>query len=396
MKKMKKDTVKYFLHIFLLAFLISGITGCGNRSEADRGDDEEYLDDWSLEDETDMEEDGLEDDTEDVKPVKGKTEGNTFNNVSFRVEEDGSLVIFDDDLGFVWYQDADDRSINYFGGPAEVYYGEEAYDYITQDYANNGIYRKKSVFNFSEEKMAEFFEASEEEPIYAKENMICMILHHEDILVEDEYQQELDNAGKVDVDTYYWGFYDGDTFLCYNIESGSRTTWIPVDEDTDDMQTDDHDGEMDSDADNDSLTGKDSHSIEVGERVVNIAIPEGAEVVLAEDYILTCRLGDIDVDYGDSYCELSDDAVEELWSSYDILSAGQEDNPLNIEPEKTSVGKYDAYYCRVVTTYSDDVGYIFYAFLIDIGEDNYLAVTVSGSLELTEEEAFELADVTLK
>lgn len=237
MRKMKKILLNVFCAVFLLAFIGSGVTGCGNKSKAEGEAKEEYPDDWSLENKTeDNEEDEAEDDGEDVKTAKEKTQGNTFNNVSFQVKEDGSLIIFDDDLNFVWYQDPSDWSINYFGGPSEVYYGEDAYDYITRDYADNGVYRKKSVFNFSEEKMAEFFEAAEEEPIYAMENMICMILHHEDIVVEDEYQEKLDNAEEMNPDTYYWGFYDGDTFLCYNIESGSLMTWIPVEEGTDEGQ----------------------------------------------------------------------------------------------------------------------------------------------------------------
>lgn len=394
MRKMKKILANVLGIVFLLAFMAFGVTGCGNKSKADGENEKEYLEDWSLRDETEEnDEDESEDDAEDERHEKEGAAGNTFNNISFQIEEDGSLIIFDNDLEFVWYQDAEDRSINYFGGPAEVYYGEKAYDYITGDYANDGVYRKKSVFNFSEEKMAEFFEAAEEEPIYAKENMICMILHHEDIVVEDEYQEKLDNADELNPDTYYWGFYDGDTFLCYNIESGSLMTWIPVDDDG--AQAAGHSGEDASGSEQDFLTGMDSHTIEVGTGTVTIAIPEGAEVAIAEDYMLSYYLGDICVDFSESYCEMSDDAMEALWASYDILGA-DESNSLDIEPEKTRVGENEAYYCRRVNSYSEDVGHIYYAFLIDIGEDHYLDVTVTGDLSLTEEEAFKLADVKMK
>lgn len=383
MKKTKKVLFNMLCVVLLFSVMVFGMTGCGNKQQDERnGRNEEEKVFADLEEEDDREND-TEDDIEDEKPVR-RPQGNTFNNVSFQVEEDGSLVIFDDDLEFVWYQDASDQSINYFGGPSEVYYGEDAYDYITRDYADNGVYRKKSVFNFSEEKMAEFFEAAEEEPIYARENMICMILHHEDIVVEDEYQEELDHAGGISPDTYYWGFYDGNIFMCYNIESGSLMTWIPVEGGTDEGQIGGYDAE-------------DSHSIEVGSGIVTLDIPEDAEDVFAESYTLTYYLGGISVDYSDSFCELSDDAMEELRDSYDIFSADEPDNSLNIEPIQTKVGKYDAYYCRAVSTYSDGSGYVFYCFLIDIGEDNYLDVTLSGDLdELTEERAFELADVKLR
>ena len=396
MKKTKKVLFNMLCVVLLFSVMVFGMTGCGTKQQDERnGRNEEEKVFADLEEEDDREND-TEDDIEDEKPVR-RPQGNTFNNVSFQVEEDGSLVIFDDDLEFVWYQDASDQSINYFGGPSEVYYGEDAYDYITRDYADNGVYRKKSVFNFSEEKMAEFFEAAEEEPIYARENMICMILHHEDIVVEDEYQEELDNADGISPDTYYWGFYDGNIFMCYNIESGSLMTWIPVEGGTDEGQIGGYDAEDGDDSGEGVSSGKDSHSIEVGSGIVTLDIPEDAEDVFAESYTLTYYLGGISVDYSDSFCELSDDAMEELRDSYDIFSADEPDNSSNIEPKQTKVGKYDAYYCRAVSTYSDGSGYVFYCFLIDIGEDNYLDVTLSGDLdELTEERAFELADVKLR
>ncbi len=71
----------------------------------------------------------------------------------------------------------------------------------TNDYAEGGVYREKCVFNFSEEKMQIFFDAADNELVYSKANMICMILHHENMVVEDEYQEQLDNGDESNIET---------------------------------------------------------------------------------------------------------------------------------------------------------------------------------------------------
>lgn len=121
MKKLKKVLLNLLCVTLAFSAVVFSMTGCGRQQR-------------------------------DEESGKVQEQENTLRNKSFLVEEDGSLVIIDDDMEFVWYQDASDRSINYFGGPCEVYYGEAAYDYITNDYAEGGVYRERSVFNFSEKK----------------------------------------------------------------------------------------------------------------------------------------------------------------------------------------------------------------------------------------------------
>lgn len=387
MKQIKKMLVNALCAALVLSAMAFSMTGCGNRQKDDENEVNDTGESFS----------GLrsEDDWEDEEPEEIQERGNTFRNLSFLVEEDGSFVTIDDNMEFVWYQDASDQSINYFGGPCEVYYGEEAYDYITQDYAEDGVYRKKSVFNFSEEKMAEFFDAAEEEPIYDIDNMICMILYHEDIVVEDEYQEKLDNADELNTTTYYWGFYDGETFLCYNIETGSLMTWIPVEGDEtagfdeDDRQTD---GYEDDDSSEGSVGAGDSCDIVIGSGTIIIDVPSDAENVYSGAYSLSYDQGSINVEYSDSFCELTDDAIEYLTDLYDIWS-DQSDTLSNIEPVETQVGEYDAYYCRAV----DSTDFVCYIFFVDIGEENYMDVTLLGSAdELSEEKAFALADVDFR
>lgn len=391
MKKMKRTLFNMLCLALVLSAMVFGMTGCGNRG-TDRDGSNDMEDPFdSL---------PVKDDTDNKKPEKEQTGKNTLNNRNFLVEEDGSLVTIDENLNFVWYQDASDQSINYFGGPCEVYYGEDAYDYITRDYEDNGVYRRNSVFNFSEEKLAEFFDAAEEEPIYSKDNMICMIMYHEDFVVEDEYQEKLDDEGGENPTTYYWGFYEGETFLCYNIGSASLMTWIPVEEnEIADFGKDEADERENKDRD-DALFGGDasdedgSYSIEVGSGMITIDVPEDAENVFAGTYTLSYEHENIAIEYGDSLCGLTDDALEALQDSYDIFSADSSDSFSNVEPTRTRVGSHNAYYCKVVNTYSDGSDYVYYCFLVDIGEENYLDVMLDGaSDDLSEEKAFELADV---
>lgn len=136
----------------------------------------------------------------------------------------------------------------------------------------------------------------------------------------------------------------------------------------------------------------DSWEIEVGTRGIIIDIPLDAENVHAGSYSLSYDQGSINVEYSDSFCELTEDALEDLTDYYDIWN-DQSDSLSNIKPVETQVGGRDAYYCRAV----DSMEYVCYIFFVDIGEENYLDVTILGSVdELSEERAFELADLEFR
>lgn len=360
MKKLKKVLLNLLCVTLAFSAVVFSMTGCGRQQR-------------------------------DEESGKVQEQENTLRNKSFLVEEDGSLVIIDDDMEFVWYQDASDRSINYFGGPCEVYYGEAAYDYITNDYAEGGVYRERSVFNFSEKKMQIFFDAAEDELVYSKANMICMILHHENMVVEDEYQEQLDNADE-SIDTYYWGFYDGEIFYCYNIESGNLMTWTPADgyeAEEDAVQ----EGELrDDDSEKESLRAGDSCDIVVGSGTITIDAPLDAEHVYLGTGSLIYDQGNISVEYSDSFCDLTNDVIEDLTDYYNIW-ASKTDTLSDIKPVETQVGSRDAYYCRAV----DSTNSVCYIFFVDIGEEHYLDVMLLGPAdELSEKKAFELADLEFR
>lgn len=140
-----------------------------------------------------------------------------------------------------------------------------------------------------------------------------------------------------------------------------------------------------------------SHSIEMGDKMITIDIPVDAEEVdVDSSYTVAYCIGGIEVDYSTSFCKSAEEAMQDLRESYDIY-ADEPDNPFNIEPIQTMVGKYNAYYCRTLDSYPDEPDEVYYLFLIEIEENCYLEVELDGDVDkLTEAKAFELADVNFR
>ena len=93
------------------------------------------------------------------------------------VAEDGSYIVFNDDMTFYWYRDKDNLEDNYYYGVYEIYRGENAINHISSDlslysvteeeqrnllkkqnienvndyYYNWNLYNKKLVTNHKEE-----------------------------------------------------------------------------------------------------------------------------------------------------------------------------------------------------------------------------------------------------
>ncbi len=343
---------------------------------------------------------------------KKKTTGNTFNGQEFYIYEDDSTIQISEDLHFVWYKDVSDTSRNYVDGTCEIYYGKEAYSYLTTEMKGNG----KSMYNFSEEKVDEMLEAAKEDPMYSKDNMVCMIMRFD--YIDLEYEEPTDNLVE---EAYCFGFYDGKCFNCYNIETGSRSTWanekyveepseegttVAPEEKTDEnnMQEDKtetvegktKEDETGTDNGNTSGTGG-TYNITIGDSAFTLTPPAGAEDVYSSDYTLSYSYKDINVQYSDSFCEVTEDVLSRLKESYEIHTDGDDSINLSacVEPTETKVGNSKAYYFKVSTVYSD-YEYVYYNFLVDIGVGDYLEVTVSGSAEdFTEADAFEIANLGL-
>ena len=160
-------------------------------------------------------------------------------------------------------------------------------------------------------------------------------------------------------------------------------------EDEDDVHVDKNNND---DSEEESVGAGDSCNIVVGSETITIDVPSDAENVYSGTYALSYDQGSINVEYSNSLCETTEDAIEALTDLYDIWGS-QSDSLSNIEPVETQVGDRDAYYCRAV----DSANYVCYIFFIDIGVEDYLDVTILGpGDELSEKKAFELADVDFR
>lgn len=102
---------------------------------------------------------------------------------------DESLLILDDDGTFKYYRDQDDFSDYYYEGTYEVYCGEDAVEYISEDLEEYGV---------TEKEQRDLFEGYEE---YDIDNYYCMILTNEACYMDGE------NVLDETVVTPYFGFY---------------------------------------------------------------------------------------------------------------------------------------------------------------------------------------------
>lgn len=147
-----------------------------------------------------------------------------------------------------------------------------------------------------------------------------------------------------------------------------------------------------------SKQDSESYVLTIGTSSVVMEPPAGAENVYTGDYILSYECRNINVRYSDSFYKVTEDALDVLKEKYASLTSDVEEwnASKSIEPQATMVGTCNAYYYKVVNTYSEDFEFVYYSFLVDIGADDYLEVNIYGSPDdLTDADAFEIADLKL-
>lgn len=139
-----------------------------------------------------------------------------------------------------------------------------------------------------------------------------------------------------------------------------------------------------------------SYHIRVGEYDVSLIPPENAEQVTAYDSFLSYNVDGILVTYADSFSSTEEDALKLQESSYQITRDvyGEElDVEQTITPKILEVNGHEASAYKVATL-SDDWQTETWEFLVDIGTDHYLAVTIQTTNEsLSEEDAIQIADI---
>ena len=125
--------------------------------------------------------------------------GNTF------VLGDNSVIYFEVDGTFVWYQDDTDHDDNYFVGTYDAYRAEFAESYIVTYLGEYGV---------TEEELADLYDRNEDSEFYTEENFTCLVLHNESAICDGEEQIT------EPYDTNYMGFYMDGYYDAANMASG--------------------------------------------------------------------------------------------------------------------------------------------------------------------------------
>lgn len=113
------------------------------------------------------------------------------------LSNDGSYIVFNDDETFEWYQKKEVTDNYYYSGTFEIFVGQEAVDYVTNDLSNYGI---------TEDELEGVFDRAEE---YELDIFICFVLNNESCMVNGENVLE---AGAV-LTPYYGFVLEDGTFL---------------------------------------------------------------------------------------------------------------------------------------------------------------------------------------
>jgi hypothetical protein len=181
------------------------------------------------------------------------------------------------------------------------------------------------------------------------------------------------------------------------IMTNEAETDIPTDNDMEeyreteeytDIETEEEEPDTDTVADN-------TYDLVIGDTTYQFTLPDGADNVYSAEYMLSYECENVDIEYSDSFWDITEDALEQLNEQYAVYSDVEELNiSESMAPEKIELGNGDAYYFKVVTTYEDGENFVYYVVWLDVGAENYMEVTVGGaSDEITDEDVFEIADI---
>ena len=126
---------------------------------------------------------------------------------------DESYLTFKSGKQFVYYKDIDVDDDYYYEGSYEIYIGDEAVDYITNDLEDYGV---------TDEELEGLFDRNKK---YDEENLICLVLNNETCMIGGE------NTMKEPVTAPYYGFIlvDGDEVVLdiANMNTGTYFNFVP-------------------------------------------------------------------------------------------------------------------------------------------------------------------------
>lgn len=141
--------------------------------------------------------------------VIGVSEEDPFAGKSF-VLGDNSVIYFEVDGTFIWYQDDANHEDYYYKGTYDSYQAEFAESYIVTYLEEYGV---------TEEELAEYYQRNEDSELFAEENFTCLVLHNESAIIEGEEQFT------EPYDTNYMGFYMDGYYDAANMASGEYATF---------------------------------------------------------------------------------------------------------------------------------------------------------------------------
>lgn len=141
----------------------------------------------------------------EIESEDGADEENPFSGRTFTAG-DGSVIYFEEDGTFAWYQDDTDH---------EDYYRIGTYDCYRAEFAESYIMTYLGEYGVTEDELEEYYERNDDSEFYTEENFTCLVLHNESLITDGEEQIT------EPYDTNYMGFYMDGYYDAANMASGS-------------------------------------------------------------------------------------------------------------------------------------------------------------------------------
>ena len=135
-----------------------------------------------------------------------------FSGNSYQFD-DGSVIYFNDDGSFYWYQSDSDHEDNYYSGTYECYKGMQATEYIVNQLPD---------YNVTEEEMKDYFARNTGSEFYNEENFVYLALNDDKVVIDGEKSE---NVGT----RRYMGFYLDGCYDAANMDTASYVKCTKVD-----------------------------------------------------------------------------------------------------------------------------------------------------------------------
>lgn len=152
----------------------------------------------------------IQDDTQNAPfdDSSSKDSVDVFCNNHFE-SGDESMIYFEDDGTFIWYQSDSNHEDNYYIGTYDVYNADNAVTCLTEELTEYGVTPKE---------MEDYFARNADSDYYTKENFYVLILHNKQ-LVTDGIEQSTSS------DTPYMGFYVDGYYDCTNMNTANYASF---------------------------------------------------------------------------------------------------------------------------------------------------------------------------